>query len=114
MADAAKYIVAYANAIEAFNERGSMDEYLALVADDCTLDSPNAGTVTGIDALRRAYQAARDAGWTTHNLISATASGQFLTITFRNDYRNGPSTTHAGIFHYTEEGKIDQATVFNE
>ena len=114
MADAAKYIVDYASAIEAFNQRGSLDEYLALVASDCTLDSPNSGAITGVEALRKAYQAGRDAGWSSHNIISATAAGRFLTISFRNDYTNGPSTAHAAVFHYTEDGKIDYAKVFNE
>ena len=114
MADAAKYIVDYASAIEAFNQRGSLDEYLALVTSDCTLDSPNSGAITGVEALRNAYQAGRDAGWISHNIISANAAGRFLTISFRNDYESGPSTSHAAVFHYTEDGKIDYARVFNE
>lgn len=114
MADAGKYIVDYASAIEAFNQRGSLDEYLAPVTSDCTLDSPNSGAITGIEALRTAYQAGRDAGWSSHNILSANAAGSFLTITFRNDFNNGPSTAHATVFHYTEDGKIDYARVFNE
>lgn len=100
-----KFTVAYAAAVAAFNQTGSLAESEALFADDVTFHGED-GDLAGRENLFVGFHALKDSGWVSHNLLSAAAIGHLLTITYLNDFSDGRTEPNAAILRFGDDGLI--------